>query len=632
MNTPLPFCSALLIILFPLFVGCGGGGSSSSTESTPEELNTTMTTVALDASGGEVVVSYDDELIPGATLTVPDGAVDAEVTFSIQAEPEGTEPSTLKEAAETEETFHRSLVDYAIDNVESSYIHPMYGPLLLISTGSFAGPGVRFGPANQTFNSPVTASIPLDVLSIESDDRVIAVLQSQDGTWETLPANINASTSNVDTQVAHFSSLRFVSYFDIFSGQGFVNLGRDLSEIISGVQHANENVLPKDTFEQFLNVIVCASVPIATNLDSVIGEWDLLDELLIGSGPDAGDTTTLYNWIKDQYGNVPDNSISFAQLFGKALEIENGNIYKALATTNAVLSANRKSPYIDKVVENFRGDGGDETGARYHFFGAALHAFVHEYHRDNSWIYENSIFDPEAMVTIEEHVVSGDIFSDTTEYAVDLKGVELGRQLYRAVQGKSKEELMREFNISENSCRNSTGACPSVGIPQSNSPSCPTTYDRSLGSKAGYRQRITMTNPNDTTSYTACDYGHGALYSDPEGILDSEEYYVNSKKHGISRGWYESGQLRSQTYYKNGNSHYMGQSWYESGQIKQDSYYIDGNKCGTISAWFESGQIKDEEHFVDGSRHGTDKRWLETGELAGCINYENGINVGSCMP
>ena len=443
--------TALVTII--IFISCSGdeNGDKTTSLNIPLELNTSKTTVPIGSEGGEITVPYDDELIAGTMLTIPSGAVNSEVTFTLQGEPEGTGPTTLQEAAESANTFHSALVNFAVDNVENTYFHPMYGPVLLISSESFIGHGIRFSPANQTFNTPLTASIPLDLLSIDTNEKVMAMLQSEDGTWEALSADINNSTSMINTQIHHFSSLRFLNYFSII-GPALFHL--DSYQILSGIETANE-FLPHDTFEQTLQAAICTSVPLQTDLDNVIDEYALLDELMIGSGPAANSTTTglLYTWLQDKYNdsNVSDGSITFAQLYAKALEIENGNIYKALATTNAVLSVHRHSPYTERVVEKFRGDGGDETGARYHFFGAALHAFVHEYHREHDGL-SNIIYDPEAMVTVEEHIVSGDIFSDTTEYAVDLKGVVFGRELYHKMQGKSKEELIEAFDLEANAC------------------------------------------------------------------------------------------------------------------------------------------------------------------------------------
>jgi len=453
MNIKLLFTGLVSVIVF---VSCSGDGDSVSSNtpfvSVLTELNTSKTTASIDNGGGVVTVPYDDELIAGITLTVPAGALDSTVAFSIQGEPEGTGPTTLKDAANSQNTLHKALVDFAIDNVENTYIHPIYGPALIISSESFLGHGVRFGPANLTFNTPVTASLPLDLLSIEPDDRVMAMIQSENGTWEASLADLNHSTNMIDTQLHHFSSLRFLTYFTPIIGAGLFALDRE--EIISGVDTAN-TFLPNDTFEKVIQAVVCNSVPLQTNLNNVIGEYDLLLNLYEGSIPVANTTNRIImlDWLKEQYldVNVPENSITFAQLYAKALEVENGNIYKALATTNAVLSFNRTSLYTKKVIENFRGDGVDESGARYHFFGAALHAFVHEYHRNNASLL-NEIYDPAIMVTLEEHIVSGDIFSDTTEYAVDLKGVAFGRDLYHKIQGKSKEELIEEFSLDANAC------------------------------------------------------------------------------------------------------------------------------------------------------------------------------------
>jgi antitoxin component YwqK of YwqJK toxin-antitoxin module len=198
--------------------------------------------------------------------------------------------------------------------------------------------------------------------------------------------------------------------------------------------------------------------------------------------------------------------------------------------------------------------------------------------------------------------------------------------------------------------------CPIADIPQSNSPSCPSTYDIELGSSNTFNQAITMANESDPNSYTSCSYGHGANYYEDPGILDREQFYVNAQLHGLSRYWHENGQISSQGYYKEGNSHglseawydngirmsqnytYNGEycgaqtSWYESGQKESEDYYADGEKHGLSSDWYENGNKEFEAHFANGSYHGTLKRWNEDGTLLYCWNYVNGTRGDSCAP
>ncbi len=433
-----------------IFMACGGGsgdGGSDDTnsESKLEELDTPKTTALIGSEGGDITVPYDDELIAGTTLTIPAGAVDTEVTFSIQGEPEGTGPYTLKEAAEAEPTFYSSLVDHAIDNVENLALHPMYEPLLLISSESFTGYGVRFGPAKQTFNSPVTASVPLDVLSMEPDNNVIAMLQSDNGTWEALRADINTSTNMLDAKIPHFSSLRTIISDMLFGDKGLLPL--------SMTTNNNGDLLPNNTFDDFLSKSLCSISSLDKNLNNVRDEKTLLGDLFASNAARKTDTDKLRVWIESQVGKVAQNSISLTDLLAEAIEQKNGNIYQALITTHGLLQTDRGKSYLDKVMENFRGDGADESGARYHFMGAALHAFVHEYNREQNIF---SPYDPTLILTIEELYSHSHLIYDVTEYYVDLKGSLFGRELYRKVQGKSKEELIKEFNLNDDSCYNYT--------------------------------------------------------------------------------------------------------------------------------------------------------------------------------
>ena len=128
-----------------------------------------------------------------------------------------------------------------------------------------------------------------------------------------------------------------------------------------------------------------------------------------------------------------------------------------------------------------RGDGDDEDGARYHYFGAAIYSFVYAHQKDlvAKLAAEHSVdMDllarmrvagasfaapaPESTVRLEEAWVSGDIFSDVTEYAVDLQGVTFGRALYEHVTARAAG---RESPVTARPCNSMEGELDLTSMP-----------------------------------------------------------------------------------------------------------------------------------------------------------------------
>jgi hypothetical protein len=88
---------------------------------------------------------------------------------------------------------------------------------------------------------------------------------------------------------------------------------------------------------------------------------------------------------------------------------------------------------VQNLIENVRGDGGDENGARYHLLGVAVYSFMYQHARATGTA-PFYIPSPTTAVALEEAWVSGDIRTDAVEYAVDRRGAAFGRILYQDYQ------------------------------------------------------------------------------------------------------------------------------------------------------------------------------------------------------
>ena len=112
--------------------------------------------------------------------------------------------------------------------------------------------------------------------------------------------------------------------------------------------------------------------------------------------------------------------------------------------------------------------------------------------------------------------------------------------------------------------------------------------------------------------------------SDSEFRLSYVTSYVNGKKHGIEKKYYESGQLLWEIPFVNGKRHGIWKGYYESGQLLWETPYINGEAHGIGKGYYESGQLRAEIPFVNGKRHGIEKGYYKSGQLRWEIPYVNG--------
>jgi antitoxin component YwqK of YwqJK toxin-antitoxin module len=91
------------------------------------------------------------------------------------------------------------------------------------------------------------------------------------------------------------------------------------------------------------------------------------------------------------------------------------------------------------------------------------------------------------------------------------------------------------------------------------------------------------------------------------------EYYENERKekNGISRHWYENGQLMSEANYCNGLAEGILRQWTESGQLIRYSESSIGKLQGRYQSWWDDGILKEDGYYVDDKRQ-IGYRWFKT--------------------
>ena len=103
----------------------------------------------------------------------------------------------------------------------------------------------------------------------------------------------------------------------------------------------------------------------------------------------------------------------------------------------------------------------------------------------------------------------------------------------------------------------------------------------------------------------------------------------NGKLHGLSHGWYRSGQLRIETHWKNGGKHGLDRGWYENDQLWYEKYWKNGGPDGPSRAWYPNGKLEYEHNWKNGVYHGPQRGWYDSGQLRIETHWKNGTVVSS---
>jgi antitoxin component YwqK of YwqJK toxin-antitoxin module len=98
----------------------------------------------------------------------------------------------------------------------------------------------------------------------------------------------------------------------------------------------------------------------------------------------------------------------------------------------------------------------------------------------------------------------------------------------------------------------------------------------------------------------------------------------NGKADGLSRGWFENGQLETEENFVAGVSHGIRTRWFPNGTQKSEATIVDGQVNGRYVEWYDNGKKAAEAVMVDGKAHGLAESWYPSGKIKSRIQLENG--------
>ena len=104
--------------------------------------------------------------------------------------------------------------------------------------------------------------------------------------------------------------------------------------------------------------------------------------------------------------------------------------------------------------------------------------------------------------------------------------------------------------------------------------------------------------------------------------------YINGKRDGALKKWFETGLLSFQSYYVDGKLEKTSKSWWFNGNLRSESHFKNGIANGIQKQWYKSGEIFKQMTIVDGKEEGMQKAWRRNGKIYNNYEAKNGRIFG----
>ena len=456
--------SGLALLLLP--AGCPEGGLTAGDGplGTTPALDVPADAAAarrIGSEGGELRIEDETSGAQGVKLVIPPGAVPAgqQLDFYARVVDRYGANDIVPDRIDTVRAAQQ--FDQIHDGV---VMHPLYAGLVdAWSPAWHVGPVLEFGPENVQFETPVEIHIPFDKSRVDPDEaKLLAVYNGRfdenSGVFSgerTPDITVDYEAGVVIVRTPHLSYWQAVK--DLITG----GVSRILQSIARPFVDLPEAPNLTDAFAQ---QIACSGLRphidirrlpdplmllyyLASPMDAASR---VLDAAQHGRDRDryenlrvvTGHEVALEDWVFTQ----PAASVTCEALFGEAYRRTGGDVFQALLLSHNTLrgfdGANRgldvRGQALQAHMAPLRGDGGDEVGGRYHYFGMATFGFIMRAYSHFSVDFYQGLEIPlidvdeelvSAIVYAEECLISGDCLSDSMEYALDMRGRDTGFEL-----------------------------------------------------------------------------------------------------------------------------------------------------------------------------------------------------------
>lgn len=108
-------------------------------------------------------------------------------------------------------------------------------------------------------------------------------------------------------------------------------------------------------------------------------------------------------------------------------------------------------------------------------------------------------------------------------------------------------------------------------------------------------------------------------------IMHNEQgSYLNNKRHGYWKFFYNDGKVRSERLYHSGIMVDKWKYYFNNGNVQYDAEYdSNGNKSGIWSEYYANGRLKQRGRFDKNSRTGEWLQYYGSGKLQSTCNFQN---------
>ena len=101
----------------------------------------------------------------------------------------------------------------------------------------------------------------------------------------------------------------------------------------------------------------------------------------------------------------------------------------------------------------------------------------------------------------------------------------------------------------------------------------------------------------------------------------------DGQAHGLSRGWYDDGQIEVEETFVAGISHGPRTRWHQNGAKKSAAQIVNGELEGPYAEWHENGQPAIAMTLHRGQPDGLVEAWHPSGALKSHVRFEQGRQV-----
>jgi len=105
----------------------------------------------------------------------------------------------------------------------------------------------------------------------------------------------------------------------------------------------------------------------------------------------------------------------------------------------------------------------------------------------------------------------------------------------------------------------------------------------------------------------------------------AEESYLDGQKNGLSRSYYQSGELFGETEWKNGQQHGKSRFFFKEGKPYLEMMYASGKRNGYCISYFQNGAMEMESVYKDDLKEGDWKYYDNEGNLLYILRYSRGV-------